>query len=71
MVEPTPPPEKRILWFPCSSPLKWTALLQPDEDSATSPTFPTVDVKTVLPEYVERAWKAGSSVVRHEFEHYL
>ncbi|MEL7316673.1 MAG: hypothetical protein AAFN08_17305 [Cyanobacteria bacterium J06559_3] len=45
--------------------------MQPDEDSATSPTFPTVDVKTVLPEYVERAWKAGSSVVRHEFEHYL
>jgi Uma2 family endonuclease len=38
---------------------------------ATSPIFPSVDVKTLLPEYVERAWGAGSSVALREFEQYL
>lgn len=41
------------------------------EDSAQSPTFPTADVKAALPEYVERAWSAGSSVALREFEAYL
>jgi len=41
------------------------------EDSAQSPTFPTVDVKAVLPEYVERAWSAGSSVALREFEAFI
>ena len=41
------------------------------EDRGTSPTFPTVDVKTVLPEYVERAWQEGSSVALRAFEQYL
>jgi Uma2 family endonuclease len=41
------------------------------EDRSTSPTFPTVDVKTLLPEYVERAWSAGSSVALREFEEVL
>jgi Uma2 family endonuclease len=41
------------------------------EDSTTSPTFPTVDVKNLLPEYVERAWSAGSSVALREFEQAL
>lgn len=38
------------------------------QDSSTSPTFPMVDVKTLLPQYVERAWAAGSSVALREFE---
>jgi len=48
-------------------------VLKPEgyEDSAQSPTFPTVDVKAVLPEYVERAWSAGSSVALREFEQFL
>jgi Uma2 family endonuclease len=41
------------------------------ESLATSPTFPAVAVKTLLPEYVERAWVAGSSVALREFEAYL
>lgn len=41
------------------------------EDRDTSPTFPTVDVKAVLPQYVERAWVAGSSVALREFEQWL
>jgi Uma2 family endonuclease len=41
------------------------------EDRSTSPTFPTVDVKKLLPEYVERAWSAGSSVALREFEQVL
>ena len=36
-----------------------------------SPTFPTVDVKTLLPQYVERAWGLGSSVALREFEQLL
>jgi len=38
---------------------------------STSPTFPTVAVATLLPQYVERAWVAGSSVALREFEQYL
>jgi len=38
---------------------------------STSPTFPTVAVTTLLPQYVERAWAAGSSVALREFEQYL
>ncbi|MEO0986190.1 MAG: Uma2 family endonuclease [Cyanobacteria bacterium J06639_14] len=47
-------------------------VLTPDgyEDRRISSTFPTVDVKTVLPEYVERAWKEGSSVALRAFEQY-
>lgn len=41
------------------------------EDSTQSPTFPTVDVKAVLPKYVERAWSAGSSVALREFEAFI
>ncbi|ASC69510.1 hypothetical protein XM38_004370 [Halomicronema hongdechloris C2206] len=41
------------------------------EDRANSPTFPSVDVKNLLPEYVERAWAAGSSVAMREFEQVL
>lgn len=41
------------------------------EDSDTSPTFPTVDVKAILPVYVERAWQEGSSVALRAFEQYL
>jgi len=41
------------------------------EDSTNSPTFPTVDVKNLLPKYVERAWAAGSSVALREFEQVL
>lgn len=41
------------------------------EDRDASPTFPTVNVKAVLPQYVERAWTAGSSVALREFERWL
>jgi Uma2 family endonuclease len=41
------------------------------EDRPSSPTFPSVDVNNLLPEYVERAWAAGSSVARREFEQVL
>jgi Uma2 family endonuclease len=41
------------------------------EDRTTSPTFPAVDVKNLLPQYVERAWTAGSSVALREFEAFL
>ena len=41
------------------------------EDCASSSTFPTVEVKNLLPEYVERAWAAGSSVALREFEQVL
>jgi len=36
-----------------------------------SPTFPHVAVATLFPQYVERAWVAGSSVALREFEQYL
>ncbi|MEL7330521.1 MAG: Uma2 family endonuclease [Cyanobacteria bacterium J06559_1] len=38
---------------------------------ASSPTFPTVDVKEILPRYVERAWSAGSSIALREFRECL
>jgi Uma2 family endonuclease len=40
-------------------------------DSQSSPTFPTLDVKTLLPCYVEKAWSTGTSVALREFEHFL
>ena len=41
------------------------------EERSVSPTFPEVDVKNLLPQYVERAWMAGSSVALREFEQFL
>lgn len=41
------------------------------DDCLTSPTFPDVDVKNLLPQYVEQAWVAGSSVALREFEQFL
>ncbi|NEP19555.1 MAG: Uma2 family endonuclease [Leptolyngbya sp. SIO4C1] len=40
-------------------------------ESLTSPTFPDIDVKTILPRYVERSWNAGSSTALREFEQFL
>jgi Uma2 family endonuclease len=40
-------------------------------ESNTSPTFPDIAVKQLIPQYVERAWNAGSSVALREFEEYL
>lgn len=40
-------------------------------ESADSPTFPEINVKQLLPQYVERAWNAGSSVALREFEQFL
>ncbi|MGF1523616.1 MAG: Uma2 family endonuclease [Leptolyngbyaceae cyanobacterium] len=47
--------------------------LSPDgyQDSSTSLAFPDVDVKNLLPQYVERAWAAGSSIALREFEAFL
>lgn len=36
-----------------------------------SPTFPDIDVKNLLPSYVERAWAVGASVALREFEAFL
>ncbi len=41
------------------------------ENRPSSPTFPSVKVKHLLPKYVERAWAAGSSVAMREFEQVL
>ncbi|MEL6384683.1 MAG: Uma2 family endonuclease [Cyanobacteria bacterium J06626_18] len=41
------------------------------QDSSTSSAFPDVDVKNLLPQYVERAWAAGSSIALREFEAFL
>lgn len=41
------------------------------QDSSTSSSFPDVDVKNLLPQYVERAWAAGSSIALREFEAFL
>jgi Uma2 family endonuclease len=41
------------------------------EDCSNSPTFPSVDVKKLVPEYVEKAWADGSSVAMREFEQVL
>ncbi|MGF1538753.1 MAG: Uma2 family endonuclease [Elainellaceae cyanobacterium] len=40
-------------------------------DSEASPTFPEVDVKALLPPYVEKAWAEGSSVALRAFEQAL
>ena len=37
-------------------------------ESPHSPTFPGIAVRTLIPEYVRRAWQAGSSVALREFE---
>jgi Uma2 family endonuclease len=49
------------------------AVLTPEgyQDTSTSSIFPTVDVKQLLPLYVERAWLAGSSIALREFEEFL
>lgn len=37
-------------------------------DSLMSPTFPNVDVKSILPEYVELAWRTCSSQALRDFD---
>jgi Uma2 family endonuclease len=41
------------------------------EDSDRSPLFPEFPVRETLPQYVRRAWAAGSSVALREFEQSL
>ena len=41
------------------------------QEQQVSPTLPDIDVKQLLPAYVERAWQAGSSVALREFEQAL
>ncbi len=40
-------------------------------EGADSPTFVGINVKQILPQYIERAWTAGSSVALREFEQFL
>jgi Uma2 family endonuclease len=40
-------------------------------EAPDSPTFPTMPVRQWIPEYLRRAWKAGSSVALREFESVL
>lgn len=37
----------------------------------TSQQFPDVDIKALIPKYVDRSWKVGSSVALREFEEFL
>lgn len=41
------------------------------QETQTSLQFPTIDVKTLIPPYCDRAWKIGSSVALREFESFL
>ncbi|MEM9219764.1 MAG: Uma2 family endonuclease [Cyanobacteria bacterium P01_F01_bin.150] len=41
------------------------------EERSVSPIFPSVDVKTILPQYVEQAWRSGSSVALRAFDQFL
>ncbi|MEL7502777.1 MAG: Uma2 family endonuclease [Cyanobacteria bacterium J06554_6] len=41
------------------------------ENRETSPTFPNFDIRQIFPQFVERAWIAGSSTAIREFEQFL
>ncbi|MGB3492349.1 MAG: Uma2 family endonuclease [Elainellaceae cyanobacterium] len=41
------------------------------QEQTESPLFPNIAVKELIPDYVERAWKKGSSVAIREFEQVL
>lgn len=41
------------------------------QECQTSQQFPEFDVKTLIPECVDRSWQIGSSVVLREFEQFL
>lgn len=41
------------------------------QDTQTSLQFPTLDVKTLLPQYCDRGWQLGSSVALRELEDFL
>lgn len=60
------------LWIYRQGALKIYVLTQEGYlDSLHSPTFPDMDVKNILPRYVEQAWSAGSSVALREFGQFL
>jgi Uma2 family endonuclease len=40
-------------------------------ETQVSPQFPTIDVKTLIPQYCDRGWQVGSSVAIREFENFL
>lgn len=42
-----------------------------DREYQTSQYFSARDVKTLLPQYVNRGWQVGSSVALREFEQFL
>jgi Uma2 family endonuclease len=41
------------------------------QESQTSSNFPNIDLKKLIPQYVERGWQVGSSVAVREFEQFL
>jgi Uma2 family endonuclease len=41
------------------------------QESQTSRQFPNIDVKTLIPDCIDRAWQIGSSVALREFEQHL
>ncbi len=41
------------------------------QESHTSRQFPHIEVKTLIPECIDRGWQIGSSVALREFEQYL
>jgi len=40
-------------------------------ESDSSQIFPEIPVKTIVPQYVNRAWQVGSSIALREFEQFL
>jgi Uma2 family endonuclease len=56
---------------------RWSQLLIYEFDgkqyreTQISPQFPTIDVKTLIPQYCDRGWQVGSSVAIREFENFL
>lgn len=56
---------------------RWSQLLiyefdgEQYRETQISPQFPTIEVKTLMPQYCDRGWQAGSSVAIREFENYL
>lgn len=56
---------------------RWNQLLIYEFDGTqyqevqVSPQFPTIAVKTLIPQYYDRGWQVGSSIAIREFENFL
>ncbi|MGC1307345.1 MAG: Uma2 family endonuclease [Phormidesmis sp.] len=60
------------LWIYKQGVLKIYVLVEGDyQERLTSPTFPSVDVKNIFPQYTEQAWPTCSSMALREFNDWL